>query len=854
MKQEIKAYDMPIEPTLPDYAKEKIEESMTTTQLSVVAEKYLIKMDGKRIETVNNLLYRVANHVASAEKIYDQNANLESITKDFYEMMSNFQFLPNTPTLMNAGRELGQLSACFVLPVGDSIDEIFEAVKSTALIHKSGGGTGFSFSNLRPLDDIVKSTLKVSSGPLSFMRVFDVGTDTVKQGGARRGANMGVLRVDHPDIYNFIYAKEIEGSYANFNFSVGATDEFMNAVLKEEYYPLRDPRDRRKIWTREKIITKEEYEGRLKKIKTMPITPLEKVAERARLPNLYISPEDPNVIILRRTGEKVGVIRNGEVYLSAKTAFNKIAELSWNNGEPGIIFLGVMNKYNTTPTLGEIEATNPCGEQPLLPYESCNLGSINLGKMVVGRRVDYETLGKVTRKAVRFLDNVIDINRFPLPQIEEMTKANRKIGLGVMGLADMLILMRIKYDSDLGRETAESVIRFIKEQAEEETKELAKKRGAFPNQNISIYKDDEPRRNATLLTIAPTGTISISAGCSSGIETLYNLISYHRSGEGSLREVLPASLEGLLEQHGIESTSVIDYLKKGAHIKDMPLPTKVKEVFVGAHDVSGADHVMMQAIFQKYVDNAVSKTINFSRDTTKEEVADSIRLAYTLGCKGITIYRDKSRGVQVYTSVEAGEKKGLVSVPKIRPAIVREESIGVESLTGKVKKLFGALTYPGGRPREIFLDTNYKMEPDDIALLRALAIDFSTGMREGKDPKEIISGISDKIHRGQLPVFGGGYANTTIFDGIEAILTGKGLGLTEDDEEIAAWHMVELEKIYNKPRTGENPHEEKRNTSSENKSAPQKVGVKLCPLCNSKMHKEGGCWVCPSHGSTCDGL
>src|SRR3990172_2669481 len=459
---------------------------LTNNALIVLNRRYLKKdKKGNVIETPEEMFRRVAENIASADRLYAPSSNIKKTTDDFYEMMASLVFLPNSPALMNAGRELQQLAACFVLPVEDSLKSIFEAVKNTAIIHQTGGGTGFSFNHLRPKNDIVSTKSGIASGPLSCMRVFNMATEVIKQGGARRGANMGVLRVDHPDIIDFIDAKTISHELTNFNLSVGITDNFMNCIVTDSEYDLINP----------------------------------------------------------RSGEKTGKLK-------AKDVFERIVQSAWKSGEPGVLFLDHINKDNPTPHLGEIESTNPCGEQPLLPYEACNLGSINLTKMVKNNRlkaeekqakgkssalslkplafeIDWGKLKDTAYKAVHFLDNVIDVSNYPLPQIEKMSKGNRKIGLGVMGFADLLIMLSISYNSEEALKIAEEIIKFIRERAEEKSNELAKERGAYPNSEFQIPNSEFQRRNATLITIAPTGTLSIIAGCSSGIEPLY-AISYIR--------------------------------------------------------------------------------------------------------------------------------------------------------------------------------------------------------------------------------------------------------------------------------------------------------------------------------------
>ncbi|MGB9676233.1 MAG: vitamin B12-dependent ribonucleotide reductase [Candidatus Bathyarchaeales archaeon] len=559
------------------------EPKLTVNALEVLNRRYLLKDETERIvETPSQMFVRVARAIAKVDKEYGDNP--EESEKTFYEMMARLEFIPNSPTLFNAGTDLGQLSACFVLPVEDSLESIFTAVKNMALIEKSGGGVGFDFSKLRPNGDIVRSTKGVASGPVSFMRVFDTATEVIKAGGKRRGAMMGILRVDHPDIIEFITSKQKTGFFSNFNISVAVTDEFMNNVERDEEYWLINPRN----------------------------------------------------------GEKVR-------RLKAKSVWSLMAESAWASGDPGVIFIDEINRHNPTPEVGRIEATNPCGEQPLLPYESCNLGSINLSRMVVDGKVDWDKLRETVRNAVHFLDNVIDANKYPLKEIEAITRANRKIGLGVMGFADMLIKLGIRYDSEDALQLAEKLMKFIDEEAHKKSMEIAEERGPFPNFEKSIWKDKyKAMRNATVTTIAPTGSISIIAGCSSGIEPIF-AISFIRNVLGGTRlfETNPL-FELVAKERGFYSAKLLEKIAKTGSVQKIDeVPEDVKRIFVTALDIAPEWHVKMQAAFQKHTDNAVSKTVNMPTEATVEDVKRVYELAWRLKCKGITVFRYGSKPEQV---------------------------------------------------------------------------------------------------------------------------------------------------------------------------------------------------------------
>ncbi|MBU0729427.1 MAG: vitamin B12-dependent ribonucleotide reductase [Proteobacteria bacterium] len=574
--------------------------------ITVLERRYLKKDEhGKVVEKPIDMLWRVALTVASADAKHKPDCSIEEQAREFYDMMAVFDFLPNSPTLMNAGRELGQLSACFVLPIEDSMPSIFEAVKQTALIHQSGGGTGFSFSKIRPKNDLVHSTKGISSGPLSFMNVFDCATETIKQGGTRRGANMAMLRVDHPDIMDFIKVKSDLKVLQNFNLSVAITDNFMAAVEADGEYDLINPRN--------------------------------------------------NQVVKRQNALKV---------------FRQIVKQSWISGEPGIVFIDKMNAQNPTPLVGEIESTNPCGEQPLLPHESCNLGSINLANMVSDGEIDFKRLGSTVKKAVHFLDNVVDINKYPLPEIALKTRQNRKIGLGVMGFADLLLQLNLQYSSAKACRTAEEVMEFIDRTAFEASVELAEQRGSFPNFPDSIYgmkNPDMPVRNATRTTIAPTGTISLLAGCSSGVEPLFAVAFVRRVMDNDeLFEVNPI-FEKVAKEHNFYSRELLKQIIDNGSIQNLDeIPKKIRKTFETAHDITPDAHINIQAAFQKYTNNAVSKTINFPSSATIEDVENSFLMAYKLNCKGVTIYRDGCRENQVLSTGKTENKTAEIEEKKKR--------------------------------------------------------------------------------------------------------------------------------------------------------------------------------------------
>ena len=757
---------------------------------AVLERRYLIRDEhGEAVETVDELFHRVADAVAAADVRFDPQADVADTARSFYRMMTELDFLPNSPTLMNAGRPLGQLSACFVLPVADSMEDIFDAIKNAALIHKSGGGTGFSFSRLRPKGSTVNSTGGVASGPISFMKVFNAATEAVKQGGTRRGANMGILRVDHPDILEFITCKNDTREITNFNLSVGITEAFMEAVSQDKPYDLVDP----------------------------------------------------------ATGRVVG-------QHSARAVFDAIVTSAWQTGEPGIIFLDRLNRDNVVPSQGEIESTNPCGEQPLLPYESCNLGSINLVnhlmKTPAGWVLDRAKLEKTIRTAVHFLDNVIEVNQYPLPEIDRMTRSTRKIGLGVMGFADMLLHMGVPYNSEEGVALAEEIMDTVNSIGHQASEELAEIRGPFPLFDQSIYRDGRPIRNATVTTIAPTGTLSIIAGVSSGVEPVFAYAYYRNVMDNTHLIETNQILRDKLTELGLYSDELMrQIIEHGslAHVEG--IPEAVKRVFVCAHDVSPIWHVKMQAAFQQFTDNAVSKTVNFPNSATQEEVAEVYRLAYELGCKGTTIYRDGSRDEQVLnigvvkakqeTALPDHVEKLLESGCDSTACLLRSGSIKPRprpdvtmGYTEKVKigcgNLYITVNYDEQGVCEVF--TNTGRAGGCPSQSEATARLMSVALRAGVDSDELIRQLK------------GIRCPSTIRQ--------QGMAVTSCPDAIAK----AIEKVMQASKTNQIPPcPPPMGSGRKGRPAPDMTPAesklaKYCPECGAQLEHEGGCVTCRNCG------
>ncbi len=734
---------------------------------AVVLEKRYLARDGEGrvVETPAVMFERIARFIASADFNYGKSLHEVSATATrFYEMMASLEFIPNSPTLMNAGRPLGQLAACFVLPVGDSMEDIFDAIKNMALIHKSGGGTGFSFSRLRPKNDMVRSTTGVSSGPVSFMNIFNAATETVKQGGTRRGANMAILAVDHPDILEFISAKEDGSVLTNFNCSVALTDDFMRAVESDGEYDLVNP----------------------------------------------------------RTG---GVVTR----LGARSVFDLIVKKAWQNGEPGIVFIDRINDGNPIKKVGRIESTNPCGEQPLLPYESCNLGSINLARVLAKDAdeysIDYEKLAALTRDAVHFLDNVIDQNRYPLPEIREMTLSNRKIGLGIMGFADMLIRLGIPYDSDEAIDIAEGVMSAIQEESKKASRALAADRGAFPNFARSEFAErgEPPLRNATTTTIAPTGTISIIADTTSGIEPIFALAFVRNVMDNSaLVEVNPL-FEQVAREKGFYSEEIMKRVAAegtAAHIDEVP--GEVRGVFVTAHDIAPESHVKAQAAFQRFVDNAVSKTVNFPKDATVGDIDKVYRLAYAMGCKGVTVYRDGSRENQVL-EVKRESAPGVPAVEAPCHLMPRSRGEVTFGSTRKMSTGCGALYVTINQDDEGLFEVFATMgKSGGCAASQTEAVSrlISLSLRCGIEPAQIIKQLKGVRCPNQAWEKGG-----RIYSCADAIAKAleRHLGLDSRDNRGS---------------------EAAKNDAETNGKGSDAVMVGVCPDCHGPLEFESGCSVC----------
>ncbi len=760
------------------------EPSLSPNGRMVLEKRYLFKDDeGKIIESPKDMFFRVARFIARAEYIFDKDAEVELLAKEFYLAMARFDFMPNSPTLMNSDRKLGQLSACFVLPIGDSMEEIFDAVKFTALIHKSGGGTGFSFSRIRPQGDRISSTSGTSSGPITFMKAFNEATETVKQGGTRRGANMAILRADHPDIESFIAAKEKNDQLNNFNISVAVTDKFMDALRQGTDYDLVNPHNNKAV---------------------------------------------------------------GQ--LSAPEIYKKIVYQAWKNGEPGIIFIDRINKYNPTPAAGEIESTNPCGEQPLLPYEACNLGSINLGNYVLGEgqnaKIDFDRLKSTVHLATRFLDNVIEVNKYPLPQIDKMSRANRKIGLGVMGFADLLIKLGVPYNSEKGLKLARKIMSLIDTESKAMSSELARRRGVFPNYDQSIFPAKGLRlRNATTTTIAPTGTISIISNASSGVEPLFAVCYFRQNvlDNDTLTEVNPL-FEKIAKERGFYSEELIKEIAETGSLDGVEgIPSDVKELFATAQTISPEDHIKMQAAFQEFTDNAVSKTVNFPNSATEEDIKEAYDLAHKLGCKGVTVYRDGSRDTQVLNTGATENNQDSKNEPVkeviyetlVKPRPRPEVVVGTtEKIASGLGDMYITIDEDEVGINEVFIRIG-KSGGEAAAMNDALARIISVALRSGVDPKVIVKHL--KGIRGSNPIWHNG----------ELILSCPDAVAKAMERYIKRKSTLPLNfKVENQAPD----NLEKEGKGSGYYSESDHALNNACLECGGKIDYESGCYVCRDCG------
>lgn len=791
-------------PRLGPVPEDLFEPSLSLNALTVLRKRYLQKdLKGEVVETPKEMFWRIAATIALNEPRYNVHADPQEWARIYYRLMASLDFLPNSPTLMNAGRPLGQLAACFVLPVEDSLEGIFEAIKRAALVHQSGGGTGFSFSRLRPKGSAVASTSGIASGPVSFMAVFNAATEAIKQGGTRRGANMGILRVDHPDIREFITCKRDMVSITNFNISVAVTDRFMEAVEKDERYDLIAP----------------------------------------------------------HTGEVVA-------QEDAREIFNLIAENAWLNGDPGLVFINEINRKEKTPHIGLVEATNPCGEQPLLPYESCNLGSVNLDKMLRrgpdGRyQIDWEHLRETVRLGVRFLDNIVDLNRFPIPEIKAMTQGNRRIGLGVMGFADMLYALRIPYNSEEAIQLGGELMRFIHTEARQMSDELAEERGPFPNWEGSVFT--HPTRNSTVTTIAPTGTISMIADTSGGIEPNFALCYVKRVMDDDRLLYVNNRLREIAQEEGWFSEELMEKIAEGASLSQLPqVPEYVRKVFVTAHDISPEWHVRMQAAFQEWTDNAVSKTINFPHSASVEDVKNAYMLAWKLKCKGITIYRDGSRSVQVMNVGDKLARKSEVEMVEVEPSEAARIGVGwptepvvpyrlkprhrpriTRGYTEQIRTGEGTLYVTINEDEfglcEVFASIG-KVGGSAMAHAEAIGRLISLALRSGVDPHAIVTQL--KGITGPNPVRFEGQLVRSVPDAIAQALE-RYLKSKESQQqtlplEIKEEIPPEVQELLKPP-------------IYDNGNYQDEYVRATCPDCNSPLSLEEGCLICRFCGySKCD--
>ena len=800
------------------------------SSITVLESRYLSKdSSGNLLETGEDLMRRVAKDIAAAEVLHSEelkglvtkditredlyalaetSEKIKQIEKEFLELMTSGRFLPNSPTLMNAGRKLQQLSACFVLPINDSIESIFDTQKQMAIVHKSGGGTGFSFDELRPNGGYINSTSGYSPGPLSFLFTFNESAGQITQGGKRRGANMGILRANHPDALCWAKVKSKEKVLANFNLSIAFSDSEIEAIKNDDYILMKDPRGTDYTIEHASKRVKEIIYGRGDKFETS-----------------WELSKDKTKILERETQEEIGKVENNLLYLKAKKLFNIIIKGAWEKGEPGVIFIDKMNKDNPTPEIGEIKSTNPCGEQPLLPYESCNLGSMNLSNMVKNHGIDYNLFEATIRCVTRFMDNVIDRNKYPLKEIEEITKANRKIGIGVMGFAHMLIKLKIRYDSPEAIEKAREIMKFINDISKDESRKLAVERGAFPNFHKSIYKNEIPIRNATTTTIAPTGTTGVIAATSQGIEPVFQYISIRHVKDtiGENLVEVDRAFKEYLEEHNLYSEEILKKIgENGLEIEELKdYKKEIGDIFVTAHQVSPEQHLQIQAAFQEFTDNAVSKTINMPNETTKEEIGKAYLRAHELGCKGLTVYRDGSRTFELLTDAKTKkEEPSFETRPNLIGTTIKQitpHGWSFITLNGIAEEEF--------IPYEVFI-TIGKGGRDIHAISEGMGRLISMSLQNKVPMKDIIKqlkGISGETQTGFGP------------NKIGSLPDAIGKGLQEAYTQLSETIFIKKEHLNDSPLL---------------KSKPKTSG-NFCPDCGRMLMNLEGCQKCACGFSRC---
>lgn len=811
---------------------ELMEPQLSDNAKYIAETRYAMKDEqGKPMEKIKDIFWRVAFNVAKGEKVFNgSDEQVDNLASSFYKVMAEQRLFPNTPCLVNAGKTHQQLSACFVLPIEDSMKSILQTMSDMAMIHKSGGGTGFSFSRLRPNGDYISTSGGTTVGPVSFMQAYNDVTAQIKQGGVRRGANMGMLSIEHPDVLRFAVVKLDEWSLTNFNISLAVTNAFMACIEKDKKFVVDDSIPEELIEEIRLAEQNRNVDERLREVEAG----IKKLYDWARA---------------TQEGEGYELInpRNGKVFdkLNAYKVFNLVTRLAWQFGDPGLVFIDRMNdeRSNPVPSMGRIEATNPCGEQPLLPYDACNLGSINLSKFVVGGDLNWEELNETIKLGVHFLDNVVEINEFPVQQIRDMVSKTRRIGLGIMGFADTLFKLRVKYDSEEGIAWAKKIMKFVTEKAREATVELAKERGVFPEWDRSVFAGTDYRpRNMALTTIAPTGTISMIADTSSGIEPVFSLGFQKNTVEGkTLYTVNPVLVEEL-KNRGIYTEELIEKIvKNGGILKGIDeIPSDIKDVYITALEIEPEWHIRIQAAFQEYTDNAVSKTINLPKEATVEDVRNAYILAYSLGTKGITIYRTGSRQFEPLQSVKdkpssakamEGEGKEIVFKKKPTPDAARGVRIRKPCDMGKVYT--SVFFEAGDGPLEVFVNLGksggYMAGTAEVTgRLASLALKYGANLEEIAD--ELVG-----ISCGQKVGLGNGTV-LSMFDAIGKSLLeiSKGQQLNMFDEEKDALTLPKMDKA----------DQMQLMSDIRTKQADLESKFSVCPDCGSPLYAEEGCFKC----------